>query len=48
MHHDSPRIRRLHNDLAALDRVRSESSVFDFQASGNPPHQYQITFKGKG
>ncbi len=48
MHHDSPRTRRLHNDLAALDRVRSESSVFDFQTSGSPPHAYQITFKGKG
>jgi ubiquitin-protein ligase len=48
MHHDSPRIRRLHNDLAALDRVRTESSVFDFQASGSPPHLYQVTFKGKG
>jgi ubiquitin-protein ligase len=48
MQHNSPRIRRLHNDLAALDRVRSESSVFDFQTSGSPPHLYQITFKGKG
>ncbi|MDR3620044.1 MAG: ubiquitin-conjugating enzyme E2 [Paludisphaera borealis] len=46
--HDSPRTRRLHNDLAALDRVRSESSVFEFQTSGNPPHHYQIAFKGKG
>ena len=25
-----------------------ESSVFHFQATGNPPHHYQITFKGKG
>jgi ubiquitin-protein ligase len=48
MHHDSPRIRRLRNDLTALDRIRSESSVFDFQSSGSPPHQYQIVFKGKG
>jgi ubiquitin-protein ligase len=46
--HDSPRTRRLHNDLAALERVRTESSVFDFQTSGNPPHHYQIAFKGKG
>jgi ubiquitin-protein ligase len=46
--HDSPRIRRLRNDLAALERLRSASSVFDFQTSGNPPHHYQIVFKGKG
>lgn len=46
--HESPRIRRLRNDSAALERLRSESSVFHFQAVGNPPHHYQITFKGKG
>ena len=46
--HESPRIRRLRNDLAALERLRSESSVFEFQATGNPPHHYRITFKGKG
>ena len=45
--HESPRIRRLRNDLAALDRLRSESSVFQFQATGSPPHHYQIMFKGK-
>jgi ubiquitin-protein ligase len=46
--HDSPRIRRLHNDLAALQRIRSDSSVFDFHSTGNPPHHYQVVFKGKG
>jgi ubiquitin-protein ligase len=46
--HESPRIRRLRNDLSALDRLRSESSIFQFKASGNPPHLYQITLKGKG
>ena len=46
--HESPRIRRLRNDLTALERLRSESSVFEFQATGNPPHHYLITFKGKG
>ena len=45
---DSPRIRRLRNDLLALERLRSQSTVFDFQASGNPPHLYRIVFKGKG
>jgi ubiquitin-protein ligase len=47
MHH-SPRTRRLHNDLAALDRLRTESSVFRFSTQGNPPHQYSILFQGKG
>ena len=46
--HESPRIRRLRNDLTALERLRSESSVFEFQATGNPPHHYLISFKGKG
>ncbi len=46
--YQSPRIRRLHNDLAALERLRSESSVFRFIAQGDPPQQYLISFKGKG
>ncbi len=46
--HESPRIRRLRNDLTALERLRSESSVFEFQATGNPPNHYLINFKGKG
>jgi len=46
--HESPRIRRLRNDLAALERLAAESSIFQFQATGNPPHHYSITFKGKG
>jgi len=46
--YQSPRIRRLHNDLAALARLRSESSVFRYSATGDPPHQYHILFHGKG
>jgi len=46
--YQSPRIRRLHNDLAALERLRSESSVFRFSAQGDPPHQYMISLRGKG
>jgi ubiquitin-protein ligase len=46
--HDSPRFRRLKNDFAALDRLRSESSIFHFKAHGNPPHHYQISLRGKG
>jgi ubiquitin-protein ligase len=46
--YQSPRVRRLHNDLVALERLRSESSVFRFIAQGDPPQQYMISFKGKG
>ncbi|HEX3447621.1 MAG TPA: ubiquitin-conjugating enzyme E2 [Isosphaeraceae bacterium] len=45
--HQSPRTRRLHNDLTALERLRSESSVFRFTAVGDPPQQYQLWFQGK-
>lgn len=46
--HDSPRLRRLRNDLAALERLRAESTVFDFRTQGEPPHHYRINFRGKG
>jgi ubiquitin-protein ligase len=45
--HQSPRIRRLKNDLAALERLRDESSVFRFTSKGDPPQHYMISFKGK-
>jgi ubiquitin-protein ligase len=41
-------MRRLRNDLAALERLRLESSVFRFSAQGEPPQQYHISFQGKG
>jgi len=46
--YQSPRIRRLKNDVAALERLRSESSVFRFSATGDPPQQYHILFQGRG
>ncbi len=46
--HESPRMRRLRNDLAALDRLRSESSIFRFSSQGDPPHLYRIFLQGKG
>jgi len=46
--YQSPRTRRLRNDLAALDRLRLESSVFRFTTQGDPPHQYLISLRGKG
>jgi ubiquitin-protein ligase len=45
--HDSPRNRRLRNDLAALERLVAESSVIRFRGRGNPVQHYQIEFRGK-
>jgi ubiquitin-protein ligase len=45
--HESPRIRRLRNDLAALERLKGESSVLRFRGRGNPVQQYLIEFHGK-
>jgi ubiquitin-protein ligase len=45
--YESPRLRRLRSDLASLDRLREESSVFAFRGNGKPPQQYYITFLGK-
>jgi ubiquitin-protein ligase len=45
--YESPRIRRLRNDLAALERLQSESNVFRFKAHGSPPQHYIIQMKGK-
>ena len=45
--HDSPRIRRLRNDLAAMERLRSDSSVIQFRTQGKPAQHYIIEFRGK-
>lgn len=45
--HESPRIRRLRNDLSAMDRLREESSVLRFRASGKPAQHYVVEFSGK-
>jgi ubiquitin-protein ligase len=45
--YESPRLRRLRSDLASLDRLRLESSVFAFRGNGQPPQQYYITFLGR-
>src|SRR3954451_20195808 len=48
MMHESPRIRRLRNDLAALERLKAESSVLRFRGKGHPVSHYLIEFRGKG
>jgi hypothetical protein len=45
---DSPRIRRLRNDLAALEALRAESTILDFTATGDPPESYVVRFAGRG
>jgi ubiquitin-protein ligase len=45
--YESPRIRRLRNDSAALTRLRTESSVFRFSSQGDPPNQYVVSFQGR-
>ena len=45
--HESPRLRRLRSDLAAMEHLRDESSVLKFRASGRPEQHYIIEFRGK-
>lgn len=45
--HESPRLRRLRSDLAAMQRLCDESSVLRFRVSGKPEQHYVIEFKGK-
>ena len=45
---ESPRMRRLRTDLAALEHMRADSSILDYEAHGDPPEGYVITFRGKG
>jgi hypothetical protein len=45
---ESPRIRRLRSDLAALTQLAAESSIFDFTAYGSPPDFYVFRFRGRG
>jgi ubiquitin-protein ligase len=46
--YQSPRMRRLRNDLVALERLRSDSSIFRFTTQGDPPQNYRIHFQGRG
>ena len=45
---DSPRIRRLRTDLRALEQLKADSTILDFDASGDPPESYTIRFHGRG
>lgn len=44
---ESPRLRRLRNDLKALAQLKADSSIFDFRiVSGDPPEAYTLFFRG--
>lgn len=45
---DSPRIRRLRSDFRAMERLRAESTIIDFDFRGDPPDDYIVTFRGLG
>jgi ubiquitin-protein ligase len=44
----SPRDRRLQRDLRDMEELREESTILDFEVSGDPPDRYVITFDGPG
>jgi ubiquitin-protein ligase len=45
---ESPRLRRLRSDYRAMEKLRAESSIIDFVATGDPPETYSVRFRGKG
>src|SRR5689334_22773904 len=47
MPYESPQIRRLRSDLAAMERLMEESSVVRFRAYGKPAQRYIIEFRGR-
>jgi ubiquitin-protein ligase len=45
--YETPRLRRLRNDLAAMERLRDESSVLRFKAAGKPAQHYMVELRGR-
>ena len=48
MSYESPQMRRLRSDLAALERLQDESSIIRFRAFGKPAQRYVVEFRGRG
>ena len=49
MKYESPQVRRLRSDMAALEKLRAESSVFEYRSFGKPLAQrHVVEFRGKG
>lgn len=45
---DTPRMRRLRTDRKGLEHLRAESSIFDFDPTGEPCERYVLRFYGRG
>lgn len=45
--YESPQMRRLRSDLAAMERLAEDSSVLRFKAFGSPTTRYTIEFHGR-
>lgn len=45
---DTPRTRRLQSDLEAMKSLKENSTIIEYQATGDPPERYLVTFRGKG
>ena len=43
-----PRERRLNSDFRSVQQLQEQSTIFSFQATGNPPQKYRLVFKGAG
>jgi ubiquitin-protein ligase len=45
--YESPQMRRLRSDLAAMERLMAESTVLRFRAFGKPAQRYLVEFHGR-
>jgi ubiquitin-protein ligase len=45
--YESPQMRRLRTDLAAMERLMAESTVLRFRAHGKPAQRYVIEYHGR-
>lgn len=46
--YESPRDRRLRSDLRAITKLKTQSSILDFEGFENPPQKYIVTLRGRG
>ncbi|MBI4859044.1 MAG: hypothetical protein HY815_02035 [Candidatus Riflebacteria bacterium] len=46
--YESPRDRRLRSDFQAMERLKVQSSILDFECLDSPPTRYIVSFRGKG
>ncbi len=45
--YESPQMRRLRSDLAAMERLAQDSSILSFRTFGTPATRYLIEFRGR-